>query len=189
MKIKDLNDVLTACVRDIYSAETQALRAMPKVAKAAESDELREAIQTHIEQTRGQVERLDQVCELLEIKGKGKTCEAMKGLIVEAQELLEADGDPTAIQAALVGAVQKMEHYEISSYGTARTIATALGEQEVADLLQETLDEEKEADRLLSELAENGLNQEAAEGDDEGEEDEEEEEAPKAPARKPARRR
>ena len=174
MKLNSLRDVFVESVRDLYNAETQLVKALPKMAKAASSEELREAFEEHLEQTRGQVERLDQICERLGIKAKGKTCQAMKGLIEEAQEILAADGDPAARDAAIIGAAQKVEHYEIAGYGTARTFAELLGEEEAAGLLQQTLDEEEAADERLTEVAESGLNQEAA---DEGEEEGEEEEA------------
>jgi len=172
MKLNSLRDVFVESVRDLYNAETQLIKALPKMAKAASSEDLREAFEEHLEQTRGQLERLDQICEQLGIKAKGKTCQAMKGLIEEAQEILAADGDPAAKDAAIIGAAQKVEHYEIAGYGTVRTFAELLGEDEAARLLQETLDEEEAADERLTEVAESGLNQEASDEDeDEGEEE------------------
>jgi ferritin-like metal-binding protein YciE len=153
------------------------------MAKAASSDILRAAFTDHLEQTKTQIERLDRVCELLGIKGKGKTCHAMKGLIEEGQEVIDHDGDPAVKDAALIGAAQKVEHYEIAGYGTARTFAEVLGEDDVADLLQVTLQEESAADEKLTDIAEAGLNEEAADGDgdeedeeDDTEEDDEDEE-------------
>jgi len=165
MKINSLHEVLTDYVRDLYNAESQLVKALPKMAKAASTPELRGAFEEHLGQTRGHVERLEQVCEDLGIKPKGKTCHAMKGLIEEGQEVISSTGDPAAKDAALIGAAQKVEHYEIAAYGTARTFARVLGELAAADLLQTTLDEEKATDEKLTAMAESGLNREAAEGD------------------------
>jgi len=162
-----LRDVFVDAVRDLYNAETQLTKALPKMAKAANSAGLKSAFEEHLEQTQGHVERLDRVCDLMGIKAKGKTCQAMKGLIEEGQEVIEADGEAAAKDAALINAAQKVEHYEIAGYGTARTFASVLGETEVAELLQETLQEEAAADELLTEIAESGLNEEAAEGEEE----------------------
>jgi ferritin-like metal-binding protein YciE len=162
MKFNSLHQVLTDYVRDLYSAESQMLKALPRMAKAATSVDLRTAFQEHLEQTRRQVERLDRVCLDLGIRPKGKTCQAMKGLIEEGREVLSSTGDPAAKDAALIGQAQKMEHYEIAAYGTARTFARVLGEQAAAELLQRTLDEEEATDERLTALAESGLNQEAA---------------------------
>jgi ferritin-like metal-binding protein YciE len=169
MKLESLRDVLGECVRDLYSAETQLVKALPKMAKAAHSPDLRAAFTNHLEQTKTQVERLDRVCELLGVKAKGKTCHAMKGLIEEGQEVIDEKGDPVAKDAALIGAAQKVEHYEIAGYGTARTFAEVLEEDEVAALLQATLDEEGAADETLSTIAESGLNEAAAGGSEEDE--------------------
>lgn len=163
MKFNSLHEVLTDYVRDLYNAESQLVKALPKMAKAASSADLRSAFTEHLEQTRRHVERLDRVCEDLGIKPKGKTCHAMKGLIEEGQEVISSTGDPAAKDAALIGAAQKVEHYEIASYGTAKTFARVLGEMAAADLLRQTLDEEKATDERLTALAESGLNQEAAE--------------------------
>jgi ferritin-like metal-binding protein YciE len=162
MKFNSLHEVLTDYVRDLYNAESQLVKALPKMAKAASSPDLRAALQKHLEQTRRQVERLDRVCEDLGIRPKGKTCHAMKGLIEEGQEVISSTGDPAAKDAALIGAAQKVEHYEIAAYGTARTFARVLGEMAAADLLRQTLDEEKATDERLTALAESGLNREAA---------------------------
>jgi ferritin-like metal-binding protein YciE len=167
MKLTSLRDVLNEAIRDLYNAETQLVKALPKMAKAASSDELRTAFTEHLEETKGHVERLEQVCELLEIKAKGKTCQAMKGLIEEGSEIIQEKGDLSAKDAALIGAAQKVEHYEIAGYGTVRTFARLLGENEVADLLEATLEEESAADQKLTEVAESGLNQEAAAGEEE----------------------
>jgi len=163
MKFNSLHEVLTDYVRDLYSAESQLLKALPRMAKAATSPDLRAAFTEHLEQTHRQVKRLDRVCADLGIKPRGKTCRAMKGLIEEGQEVISSTGDPAAKDAALIGAAQKVEHYEIAAYGTAKTFARVLGELTAADLLRETLDEEKATDERLTALAESGLNQEAAE--------------------------
>jgi ferritin-like metal-binding protein YciE len=163
MKLNSLRDVFEDCIKDLYSAETQLLKALPKMARAASSEELRAAFEEHLEQTKAQVDRLERVSELTGVKPKGKTCVAMKSLIEEGQEILSEDGDPAALDAAIIGAAQKVEHYEIAGYGTARTFARVLGEDEAADLLQQTLDEEAAADERLTGVAESGLNQEAAE--------------------------
>ena len=167
MTIDSLRDVLVDLVRDLYNAESQLLKALPKMAKAASSEELRTAFQEHLEETRGQVERLDQVCEQLGVKGKGKTCHAMKGLVEEGAEVIAAAGDPAARDAALIAAAQKVEHYEIAGYGTARTFARLLGEDDVAELLEQTLEEESATDEKLTQIAQSGINQEAAEEDTE----------------------
>ena len=172
MKLTSLEDVFVDLVRDLYSAETQAVRALPKLAKAASHPGLRDAFTAHLAETKGQVERLDRVAAGLGIKPKGKTCQAMKGLVEEAAEVIEATGDPAAKDAALIAAAQKQEHYEIAGYGTAVTFARLLGEDEAARLLEETLAEEKAADEKLTGVAEAGVNQEAADEAEEGEDEE-----------------
>jgi ferritin-like metal-binding protein YciE len=165
MKFNTLHEVLTDYIRDLYNAENQLVKALPKMAKAATTPELRAAFEEHLAQTEQQVERLERICEDLGIKPKGKTCHGMKGLIEEGKEVLSSTGDPASKDAALIGAAQKVEHYEIAAYGTARTFANVLGEQTAADLLQQTLDEEKAADEKLTALAQSGLNEEAADED------------------------
>jgi ferritin-like metal-binding protein YciE len=166
MKFNSLHEVLTDWIRDLYNAENQLVKALPKMAKAASSSQLRAAFTEHLEQTRLHVARLEQVCEDLGIKPKGKTCHAMKGLIEEGQEVMSSTGDPSAKDAALIGAAQKVEHYEMAAYGSARTFAQSLGELKAAELLQLTLDEEGDADKKLTAIAEAGLNREAAQEDD-----------------------
>lgn len=158
-----LNDLLIDELRDLYDAERQLIKAIPKMAKAAESDELRSALEEHLMVTQNQVERLEQIFENLEEKAVGKKCAAMHGLIEEGQEAVSAKGDRNVRDAAIIGAAQKVEHYEIAAYGTARTHAEILGQTEAAKLLQQTLDEEGEADKKLTELAETLINQQAAE--------------------------
>lgn len=161
MKLKSLDDLLIDQLKDLYSAENQLVKALPKMAKAANSEKLSEAFTAHLEETRGQVERLESIFEMLEASPRGKKCKAMEGLIEEGKELIDEDADPSVKDAGLIGAAQKVEHYEIAAYGTARTIATLLGHDNVAELLQETLDEEGAADHKLTELAESEINVEA----------------------------
>jgi len=165
MKLNSLREVLADGVKDLYSAENLLVKALPKMAKGCNSEALRDALTHHLEETKGHVERLERVAEALDITPKGKTCKAMKGLIEEGQEILEKDGDPSAVDAAIICAAQKVEHYEIASYGSMRTFATLLGENEIADLFQQTLDEEGTADKKLTDVAESGLNQEAAQNE------------------------
>lgn len=153
-KKNSLNEILIEELQDLYSAETQLTKALPKLAKAATNEELKAGFQEHLEQTKVHVTRLERVFELLGAKPQGKTCKAMEGLIAEGSEKIELDAEPAAKDAALIGAAQKVEHYEIAGYGTVRTWAEVLGEDEVADLLQETLDEESETDEKLTELSE-----------------------------------
>lgn len=150
-------------LKDLYSAETQLTKALPKMAKAASSDELRQAIEQHLKETEGHVQRLEQIFEKLERSPRGKRCKGMAGLIEEGSELLKEKGEMEAevLDAGLIAAAQRVEHYEIAAYGTARTFAQRLGQQEVAKLLQQTLDEEYAADRKLTAIAEGGVNQEA----------------------------
>jgi ferritin-like metal-binding protein YciE len=159
--MESLKELLTEELKDIYSAEKQLLKALPKMAKNANSDELRSALQEHLEVTRGQVDRLEQVFESLGEKAKAKTCKAMQGLIAEANEIMEEDAEGALGDAGIIAAAQKVEHYEMASYGTVRTWARFCGENEAAELLQETLDEEGEADKKLTQLAESIINPQA----------------------------
>jgi ferritin-like metal-binding protein YciE len=161
MKLKTLNDLFVDQLKDLYSAENQLLKALPKMAKAAESEELRDAFTAHLEETKGQVERLEKIFSGLDVSPRGKKCKAMEGLIEEGKELIEEDAEPNVKDAGLIGAAQKVEHYEIAAYGTARTIAQQLGHDDYADLLQETLDEEGAADQKLTDIAESSVNAEA----------------------------
>lgn len=179
MKLDSLNDLLLHEVSDLYDAENQLVKALPLMAEAAFSPELRDAFNLHLEQTREQISRLDEVFEALSTKPEKTTCKAMAGLIAEAQELLKEkdDADPYVMDAALIAAAQRVEHYEIAGYGCARTFASRLGLGDAEDLLQEILDEEIETDRKLTNLAESMVNDDAATTDeDEDEEGEEEEE-------------
>jgi ferritin-like metal-binding protein YciE len=164
MKLKSLNDLLVKEVRDLYSAEKQLIKALPKMAKCAHSKKLKAAITEHLEVTKKQAERLEKVFELLDVSSRGPKCAAMEGLIEEGSEMIEEDGDESVIDAGIIGAAQRVEHYEIAGYGVARTFARLLGHDKVADLLQTTLDEEAETDVKLTELAESEINVEAASG-------------------------
>jgi ferritin-like metal-binding protein YciE len=156
-----LEELLVDQLKDLYSAENQLVKALPKMAKAASSPELRRAIERHLEETRKQVERLNQIGDSLEVKLTGKKCKGMEGLIEEGKELLAEDLDENVIDAGIIGAAQKVEHYEIAAYGTARTHANLLGYNKVAKLLQQTLDEEGATDKKLTALAETLINVEA----------------------------
>ena len=181
--LNSLRDVLNEAVRDLYSAESQLIKALPRMAKAAKNPELKAAFTKHLEETREQASRLERVCDLLGVKPKGKTCQAMKGLCEEGAEIIAEKGEPAAKDAALIGAAQKVEHYEIAGYGTCVAYANVLGEKEIASLLGQTLAEEKTTDQNLTALAEATVNDEAddedesEEGDEEEGEDEEEQEA------------
>jgi ferritin-like metal-binding protein YciE len=179
-------------LKDLYSAESQLTKALPKMAKAATSDELRQGFQEHLEQTKGHVERLQQIFEKLGEKATGKKCLAMEGLIKEGSETMEDDYEDAVMDAALISAAQRVEHYEMAGYGSVIAYAELLGEDQAVSLLTETLNEEKETDEKLTELSKS-INAEAqgtdAESDAEGEEldeDEEVQEQPKKKARKVA---
>ncbi|HUB25691.1 MAG TPA: ferritin-like domain-containing protein [Tepidisphaeraceae bacterium] len=154
MKLESLPQLLEDELKDLYSAETQLVKALPKIAHKANSPKLREAITSHLRETEGHVERLHTIGKQLNIKLTGKVCKAMEGLIAEGKEYLDDKGEPALIDAALIGAAQRVEHYEMAGYGTARAMAERLGESEVVELLQATLDEEKAADQKLTQIAE-----------------------------------
>lgn len=162
-KVASLEDLLIDELRDLYDAEKQLVRALPKMAKAATYPDLKAGFLEHLEVTRNQVSRLEQVFELLQRKAKGKPCKAMKGLIEEGQEIMEEDLDETLLDTALITAGQKVEHYEIAAYGNARTLATAIGRKDVAELLQQTLDEEGETDKKLTAVTRKMLREHFAE--------------------------
>ena len=174
-----LHDAFLDELRDTYDAEKQLTKALPKLVKAANSPVLREAFESHLEETRQQVERLEQVFASLDEKAQGKHCAGMAGIIEEGQSIMEEAFDEMTADACLIAAAQRVEHYEMAAYGTLVAWARVMGHTEAADLLEETLDEEKAADEKLSSLAEGGINQDAAEAalgesDEEAEEDEEE---------------
>jgi ferritin-like metal-binding protein YciE len=157
-----LHDAFIDELRDTYDAERQLTKALPKLAKAATSPELREAFETHLEETQGQIERLEQVFESLEERVRGKHCDGIGGIIEEGKSIMEEDFDEPTMDACLIAAGQRAEHYETAAYGTLVAWAKAMGRTKAADLLQQTLDEEKAADEKLSALAEGGINQGAA---------------------------
>lgn len=171
--MEDLRDLLIDELRDIYDAEHRITKALPKMAKNAGSDELREGFELHLEETEGQIERLEQIFELLGENPKRKKCEGIVGLLEEGEEKMGEDAHQSVLDAALIASAQKVEHYEIASYGTLRTYAQLLGNQDVAALLEETLQEEKATDEKLTALAEAGINEAAAQGEDDENEEEE----------------
>ena len=161
MEMESLQELLVEEMRDIYSAEKQITKAMPKMIKKASNPQLKKAFETHLRETEGQVQRLEKIFEKLGKKPTGKKCAAMEGLIEEGKEMMGEDMDDDVMDAALISAAQKVEHYEIASYGTVRTYAKLLGNKDAARLLQQTLDEEGKTDKLLTKLAESGINVEA----------------------------
>jgi len=169
-----LHDAFVEELRDTYDAEKQLIKALPKLAKASSSPELRAAFEEHLEETRGQVERLEQVFASLDEKARGKHCEGIAGIIDEGKTILEEDFDEATMDALLIAAGQRAEHYEIAAYGTLVAWARDMGHSDAERLLQQTLDEEKAADEKLTSLAEGGINQEAADAAHPSEEEEEE---------------
>jgi len=161
---KELSDLYKEELKDLYSAESQLVAALPKMAKAASSPDLKKAFESHLEETKVQIQRLEQVFEEIEGSPRGKKCKAMEGLVEEGAELIKekADFEPAVLDAALIGAAQRIEHYEIAAYGTVRTFAQQLGYTKAVNLLQQTLDEESAADEKLTTLAVSGINQQAA---------------------------
>jgi ferritin-like metal-binding protein YciE len=182
----NLREALVDEIRDLYNAEKQLIKALPKMAKASTNDELREAFETHLEETQGQVARLERVFELLDEKPRGKHCAGMAGIIEEGNEKLEEDMEDAVMDACIIKSAQSAEHYEIGSYGTAIAWAEALELTEVAEILEETLAEEKAADEKLSALAESGINEAATAGeseDDSEDDDQEQEDEEETPSR------
>jgi len=163
MQVDSLEKLYVDQLRDIYDAENQLVRALPKMAKAASSAELRSAFEEHLEQTREHVHRLDEIFQTLGHPSKGKSCKAMVGLIEEGEEIMKNDAEPAIRDAGLIAAAQKVEHYEIASYGTLRTFAEFRGDKKAALALQETLDEEYQADKTLTQVAESSINAQAVE--------------------------
>ena len=159
---KSLEDLFVNLLKDIYYAEKQILKALPKMAKKADSDELRQAFEHHLEETRGQVERLEQVFALCDLKPTAKTCAAIKGILEEGEEDMKEAKDPDVLDAGMIADAQAVEHYEIARYGTMVAWAKQLGMNDAASLLEETLEQEYNADRTLTEIAEGSLNREAA---------------------------
>ena len=180
MSMDSLKDLYVDELKDLYNAENQLLKALPKMAKKASAPELKRAFLDHLAQTEGHVDRLEKIFKALGEKPTGKTCKAMKGLIEEGKEIIEEDGDGSVLDAALIGAAQRVEHYEIAGYGVVRTFASMLGEDDAVERLQRTLNEEAETDKKLTKLAESVVNVEATEAENG--------EKPKRP-KKSARRR
>jgi ferritin-like metal-binding protein YciE len=171
MTKNSLQELYVEELKDLFSAETQLTKALPKMAKAASSEELRQGFEEHLEQTKGHVERLQQIFEMLEEKGTGKKCLGMEGLIKEGTEVMGEDFEDAMMDSALISAAQRVEHYEIAGYGSVIAYAELLGESEQASLLRETLEEEKQTDEKLTELAKE-INIQAQQGDSEQQEEE-----------------
>lgn len=177
MSVGTAEELFVDELKDIYSAEKQAVKAFPRLTKAVQSEELKQAMQEHLEQTKGQIERLDRIFEILDKRSTGKTCAGMKGLVEEAQSQVEEIEKGPVLDCAMIGALQRIEHYEIAAYGTAATLAEAMGQDEVKELLGETLEEEKETDERLTQVAQSvnseaigeGSEEEGSEEDDENE--------------------
>ena len=153
MDLDSLRDLFVDELRDLYDAENQITDALPKLIEKAENPQLKSALQEHLEVTRGQIQRLDRIFERLQEKPTGETCKGMKGLIKEGDDMATRDGSRSVIDAAIISSAQRVEHYEMAGYGTVRTYAELLGEREMANLLQHTLDEEKQADQTLNNIA------------------------------------
>jgi ferritin-like metal-binding protein YciE len=167
MGFHSLKDVLKEQLEDLHSAETQLTQALPKMAQAAHHDELKQAFEHHLEETRGHLTRVEEALGELGVTSPTEECKGMKGLIAEGEEIIQMQGDPTAKDAAIIAAAQRVEHYEIAAYGTARQLAGDCGLDDVRDLMDQTLDEESNADKLLTKIATGGmfkagLNQQAA---------------------------
>jgi ferritin-like metal-binding protein YciE len=163
MSVGTLKELFIDELKDLYSAEKQIVRSLPKLAKAASTPELQEALRSHLEETKGQVERLDQIAEIVGKKLTGKTCAGMKGVLEEGSEVLEDIEEGNVRDAALIGASQRVEHYEIAGYGTARDLAKLLGLDDAVELLEQTLEEEKAADKKLTVISKSVNNQAKAE--------------------------
>jgi len=161
MKMKTLSDLLIHELKDLYSAEKQLTKALPKLVKAATNENLKQALEDHLDETERQVERLDEIFGQLDASPRGPKCAAMEGLVEEGKKILEEEMDDDVRDAAIIAAAQRVEHYEIAGYGCARTFAQQLGHDKVAAMLQETLDEEKAADEKLTEIALQSVNEAA----------------------------
>jgi len=181
MSMDSLKDLYIDELKDLYNAENQLVKALPKMVKKASAPELKRAFQDHLEQTKGHIDRLEKIFKGLGEKPTGKTCKAMKGLVEEGAEIIKEDGDDSVLDAALIGAAQRVEHYEMAGYGVVRTFASLLGENSAVATLQRTLNEEGDADKKLTALAESIINVEASQADGNG--------APKRKVKKTSRRR
>lgn len=186
MEHEALKELYIDELKDIYNAENQLVKALPKMAKAATSEELRNGFEEHLEQTKGHVQRLEQIFKALDEKPTGKKCKGMEGLVAEGQEMMGEDFEDDVMDAALISAAQRVEHYEIAAYGTVRTYAELLGEENAVQLLEQTLEEEKETDQKLTDLA-SEINVQAMGEDSEEDSSEESDEAPAATRAKKAR--
>ena len=171
MELQSLRDLYIDELKDLYSAEKQLVKALPKMAKNATNPDLKKAFTDHLEQTEEHVSRLEQIFESLEASPRGKKCVGMEGLIEEAKEMLEEDAAEDVLDAGLISKAQHVEHYEMAGYGTVRRFAQILGETEHVELLEQTLNEEKEADQLLTQLADSSINVEAAAGEEDSDEE------------------
>ena len=179
----NLRDALVDEIKDIYNAEKQIVKALPKMVKGATSEELRDAFESHLEETQNQVTRLERVFELLDEKPRGKHCAGMAGILEEGSETLEEDAEDSVMDAMLIAGAQRVEHYEITAYGTAIAWAEALGLTDVAGVLGESLAEEKAADEKLSAIADSGINDAATAGESEDDMEDDEEATPKSAAK------
>jgi len=158
MELDTLKDLYVDEIKDLYSAEKMLIKALPKMAKAANDDQLKQAFRTHLKETAEHAKRLEQICEELGVSPRGKKCVGMEGLIEEGNELIQENPDPDVLDAGLISKAQHVEHYEMAGYGVVRTYARQLGLDNQAELLQQTLNEEGKTDHLLTELAEAGIN-------------------------------
>ena len=189
MEKNSLRELYIDELRDLYSAETQLVKALPKMAKASSNAELRQGFEEHLRQTAEQVSRLEQIFEMIGEKPTGKKCMGMEGLIKEGSEVMKEEYEGAVMDAALIGAAQRVEHYEIAGYGTVREFAELLGEDEHVDLIEQTLEEEKQTDEKLTQMAEQ-INPQAAEGEEvEGQQEEGEEVTPRTKTGKSSSRR
>jgi len=169
MSLRTMEDLLVHELKDLYNAENQIVKALPKMVKAANSPELQKAFEDHLEETKNQVQRLEEIFQQLELPQRGKKCKAMEGLLEEGKDVVDEDAEPHVKDAALIAAAQRVEHYEIAGYGTAQAFAKLLGHETIAELLHQTLEEEKGADVKLTQLAETAINMEAVGAAAEGE--------------------
>jgi len=162
MSLDSLEKLFTEELKDVYNAEKQLVRALPRMAKAADSPELQQAFTKHLKETEGHVQRLEKIFQQLGQSARGKTCKGMQGLVEEGKEVMEKEGESPVIDAALIASAQRVEHYEIAAYGCLRTYAQLLGLDEAVQLLQQTLEEEEATDKILTDLGESGINEAAA---------------------------
>lgn len=195
MALATMHDLMIAELKDLYSAETQLVKALPKMAKGVAAASLRKAFEDHLAQTQEQVSRLEQIFEMLGVSPRGKKCKGMEGLLEEGTEMLEEEGDAAVKDAGIIASAQRVEHYEIAAYGSTLAFATLMGHSEIAELLETTLNEEKAADELLSSIAEEEINVSApgmeavsmgAASEDDAEAEEEDETVKTKPAAKRA---